>query len=108
MKKGSNRAKTVRIHEMELRKHRLKVKDQHKELCELSRENLELRQSLETLGQVHTAYMISLAMKYGDKTESGGLCLIIPRIDVQELVNGYTVSAGRTEDGDTVIHLEKK
>ena len=108
MKRGNNKVETALLHEMELRKHRMKVKDQEKELKILSKENLDLRKSLESLGQVHTAYMISLALKYGARTGAGAVELTIPAIDVQALVNGHTVSAGRTENGDTVIRLEKK
>lgn len=109
MKKGSNRAKTIKLHEMELRKHRLKVKDQEKELRILSMENLELRQSIDTLNAVHVAYMICMAEKYGSAVEDGAKELVVPAVNVQELSKQYDVLCSRNPDTkEAVIRIVKK
>lgn len=91
MKKGSNRAKTIKLHELELRKHRMKVKDQEKEMRILSKENFQLRGSLEALNTVHIATMISIAEKYGAAVGDGVKELVVPRVNVDELTKKYSV-----------------
>lgn len=109
MKKGSNRAKTVKLHEMELRKHRLKVKDQEKELRILSKENLELRQSIETLTAVHVSYMAAMADMYGSDVGDGAKELLVPAVNVQDLSKRYDVLCTRNmETKESVIRIEKK
>lgn len=108
MKRGSNRVKTIRLHEMELRKHRLKVQDQHKELCDLSRENLELYKTVENLGATHTAIMAAVAEKFGAQTGDGVKEIVIPPVDIVKLVQEYEIKVARMEDKSTIIRIEKK
>ena len=101
MKKGSNRTKTIRLHEMELRKHRMKIQDQHKELCDLSRENLALYKTVENLGAAHTAIMAATAEKFGAQTGEGVK-------EIEKLTQEYEIKVARLEDKSTIIRIEKK
>lgn len=108
MKKGSNRRKTIMIHEMELRKHRFKVADQHKELVELSQENARLYETINNLMKTHNAIIAATAMKFGTQTGEKTVELIIPLVDVAKIASSCEISVARTETKDTIIRITKK
>lgn len=108
MKKGSNRAKTAMIHEMELRKHRLKVADQHKELVELSKENARLYETVRNLMKIHNAIIAATAMKFGTQTGEKTVELTIPLVDVEKITSSCDISVARNEKKETIIRITKK
>jgi hypothetical protein len=106
VKKGSNRVKTRRIHELELRKHRWKVQDQQRELAQAREKNARLSQSLETLGQVHTAILAAVALKFGTQTGRDTVELVVPAVDVSRLMQTCQVTWAKTGTGESVIRIQ--
>lgn len=108
MKKGSNKAKTRHIHEMELRKHRLKVNDQHKQLLDCARENQALHQTVDNLMAVHAAIMAAVTLRFGEQAEDGTIKLVLPPVEVGALAEQYEIGVGRMEDKSMVIRMREK
>ena len=108
MKRGSNKAKTRRLHELELRKHRLKVRDQAQEIAGMKRGMQSYEETLDSLCKTHTAFVIACAVKFGTQTSPNKTELTIPRVDVLKLLSQYEVGVTHTPGGETIVGLNRK